>query len=41
MWSEEIGAEPPDSRHFRSGLRFVDIDGRLTGVVSELVAGHC
>jgi hypothetical protein len=41
LWAEEIGVEPPDSCHFRSGLRFTDLDGRLQGGVSEQIAGHC
>ena len=41
MWAEEIGVEPPGSCRFRSGLRLMDVDGRLQGVVSELIAGHC
>jgi diguanylate cyclase (GGDEF)-like protein/PAS domain S-box-containing protein len=41
MWAEEIGGASPAGYRFQSGLRFMDVDGKLKGVVSELVAGHC
>lgn len=41
VWAEQVGPESSDPRRFRSGLRFVEIDGKLQGTLVQLIAGHC
>lgn len=41
VWADAGGAESAGTRRFRSGLRFVNVDGQLQGALVELIAGHC